>query len=255
MKNWTLPLLVGLAVVFFGLSYFISRTADQQSGLSPLASAEDIRGTVYGLRKNSTKREKLSRSWSVASLDSMETGGDGEFVLKFETGYEVRVLDSTLLTLDKEEDRVILIIKRGDVHIEKFGSDGKLVISKEGRRFQAPEYEMQYKNSKSNLALTTPPSNNSQQLTSQQIQDTLNSHKNDFYRCYTQLLQKTPGVSGQSNLAFTIDPSGRVVNPSISSSSLSDKNFQACLVEVISRIHFKSFPGESISTVFPIKFE
>lgn len=255
MKNWTLPLLVGLAVVFFGLSYFLSRSADQQAGLSPLASAEEIRGTVYGLRKNSNKREKLVRSWSISSLDSMETGGDGEFLMKFETGFEVRVLDSTLLTLDKEEDRVILIIKRGDVHIVKFGADGKLVISKEGRRFLAPEYELQYKNSKSALQLKSPQTGDSSQLSGQQIQDTLNAHKNDFYRCYTKLLQKTPGVSGQSNISFTIDPSGRVVSPSVSSSSLSDKSFQACLVEVIQRINFKSFSGDSISTVFPIKFE
>jgi len=257
MKNWALPLLAGIGVIFFVLSFFVSKNTDQQVGLGRVASLDEVRGSVSGTKKTSPKKFKLTKGSELLPLDTLETNANGEALIRFDSGFTVRVFDNAFITIDKENESILLIVKRGDIHVESFGNDGQLVISKEGQRFQAAEYNLKYKGLADGLQLSQPSGTENQvnTLSTQQIQDTLNSHRNDFYRCYTKLLQKSPGVTGQSTLAFLIDPSGRVLNPSLSTSSLADNDFKVCLLEVISRVQFKSFVGESISAVFPLRFE
>lgn len=266
-NNWLIPSLIAIGLLSLALSFFIaSRTEKQKTGQTPLARIELNLGKVFVLRKNMTQKDTLTKRAPLYALDSVETGADGDATMDFDSSYRIRVEENTLITLDQDEERIIIIIKRGDVQVENFGKDDTVYVSRDGVRWTATDYEQQYK--KQTPTQTLPdlapsgdnmPESSSKRadggLTADFIQETLRLQRGAFFKCYTQLLQKTPGVVGQASLSFTIERSGKVFNAEVASSSITDATFKKCLVEALRRVEFKSFTGDAISTVFPLKFE
>lgn len=264
--SWLIPALITFGIVSLVLSLFIaSQTEKQKPGDRPLARIELNLGKVFILRKNLTQKDILTRRATLFALDSVETGPDGDATMEFDSAYRIRVQENSLITLDAEKDRTVIIIKRGDVQVENFGREGTVFISREGVRWGATDYELNYKkqapaNSLPDLAPSGESSTGSappraEGLTSDLIQDTLKTYRASFFKCYTQLLQKTPGVVGQASLSFTIERTGRVHQAEVASSSINDADFKKCLLDAIRRVEFKSFNGDPISTIFPLRFE
>jgi hypothetical protein len=265
-NSWTIPLLIGLGLGSILLSLLISsRTEKLKPGIRPLARIELNLGKVSVFRKNMTSKETLAKRTSLFALDSVETGADGDATMDFDSSYRIRVMENSLITLDNESEKTVIIIKRGDVQVENFGREGSVYVSRDGVRWTATEYEMEYKKqapdgalpdlAPSGSAISPSGKTSTEGLTSDAIQDTLKAHRGNFFRCYTQLLQRTPGVVGQASVSFTIERTGKVSNPEVTSSTLSDPAFKKCLVEATRRVEFKSFVGDAIHTVFPLKFE
>lgn len=266
-NNWLIPSLIIAGILSVALSLFIaSQTEKQKPGSHPLARIELNLGKVHILRKNMTLKETLTRRATLFSLDSVETTADGDATLEFDSAYRIRVQENSLITLDEENERIVLIIKRGDVQVENFGREGSVFVSREGVRWNATDYEMNYKKqvpseSLPDLApaetgsISSPTANMTDGLTSEYIQDTLKTHRGSFFKCYTQLLQKTPGLVGQASISFTIEKTGRVSQATIASTSINDAAFKKCLIDAIQRVEFKAFTGDPISTVFPLRFE
>ncbi|HEY1079037.1 MAG TPA: AgmX/PglI C-terminal domain-containing protein [Bdellovibrio sp.] len=264
-NNWLIPSLIVIGLFSVALSLFIaSQTEKQKPGARPLARLELNLGKVFVLRKNLTQKETLTRKSTLFALDSVETSVDGDATMEFDSSYRIRVQENSLITLDEENDRIVLIIKRGDVQIENYGREGSVYVSKDGVRWTATDYEMNYKkqapaDNLPEVVPSTEPSTattvSSDGLTSEFIQDTLKTHRGSFFKCYTQLLQKTPGVVGQASITFTIIKTGKVTQAAIASSSINDSSFKSCLLEAIKRVEFKAFNGDPISTVFPLRFE
>lgn len=265
-NNWLIPSLIGLGVLSLALSLFISsQTEKSKVATRPLARIDLNLGKVFVLRKNMTQKETLTRTASLYPQDSVETGPDGDATMTFDSAYRIRVQENSLVTLDEEYDRQVILIKRGDVQVEGYGRDGSVMISRDGVRWTATDYETNYRkqaNAQTNLPDLAPSTEGysrqqkaGEGLTSEFIQETLRTHRNSFFKCYTLLLQKTPGVVGQASIGFTIERTGKVSNPTVASSSIADQQFKKCLTEAIRRVEFKSFSGDPISTVFPLKFE
>jgi hypothetical protein len=264
-NNWLIPSLIGLGVLSVALSLVVSSLTEKQKvATRPLARVDLNLGKVFVLRKNMTQKETLTRTASLYALDSVETGPDGDATMTFDSAYRIRVQENSLITVDEEYDRQVILIKRGDVQVEGYGRDGTVMISRDGVRWTATDYETNYRKQANspNLPDQAPSTEGyvgkksaSEGLTSEFIQETLRTHRNSFFKCYTQLLQKTPGVVGQAAVGFTIERTGKVSNPTVTSSTINDNNFKKCLIEAIRRVEFKSFSGDPISTVFPLKFE
>lgn len=262
--NWLIPALIAAGVISLLLSIFIaSQTEKQKPGDRPLARLELNLGKVFVLRKNLTQKEILTRRSTLFALDSVETGPDGDATMEFDSAYRIRVQENSMITLDAENDRIVLIIKRGDVQVENYGREGSVFVSRDGVRWNATDYEMNYKKQAPPTSLpelaptdtTIADTPKVEGLTADHIQDTLKTYRPSFFKCYTQLLQKTPGVVGQASLSFTIERTGRVNQAEVASSSINDADFKKCLLEAIRRVEFKSFSGNPISTVFPLRFE
>lgn len=264
-NNWLIPSLIIVGTISIALSLFIaSRTEIQKPGARPLARLELNLGKVFVLRKSLTQKEVLSRRSTLFPLDSVETGVEGDATMEFDSAYRIRIQENSMVTLDEEGDHIVLIIKRGDLQVENFGREGSVLISRDGIRWEATEYENVYKKQAPaetlpemapTETLSTQPTSIPEGLTSEFILDTLKTQRGSFFKCYTQLLQKTPGVVGQASISFTIEPMGKVSQAEIASSSINDASFKKCLLDAIRRVEFKSFGGDPISTVFPIRFE
>lgn len=267
LKNGLVPILVGIGILCLGLSlYLATRTEKSLFTQKPLATLSNGSGQVSIFRKNMTTKETLTQKTFLYTLDSVETSADGEAMMEFDSGYRIHIPENTLLTLAQERDRTTLLLKRGDIQVENYGQEDTLFISKDGARWKPNEYELVHKarrgdqslpeSSTGSAEVTAIPSTQLKEgLSPDYIQDMMRSQRQNFFKCYTQLLQKTPGLTGQASLSFVIEPSGKVTQPEVASSNIQDSTFKKCLVEAVQRVEFKSFRGEALSTVFPLKFE
>lgn len=241
-----------------------SRLESQSSGLKVLARVIYNSGEVYVLHKNMTTKETLTKSASLYYLDTVETGPNGDATFEMESGYRLRVLDNTLITLDQEGEKAILILKRGDVQIEAMGRDNSVLVSKNGQRMTLSEYESLLRKEHAQAGFpemapiateSTPTQATTDSLSSEYIQDTLKRQIPAFDKCYKQLLQRTPGVGGQVVMTFTIERSGKIVSADVTNSTVNSPEFKRCLSEALRRVEFKSFRGDPITSTFPLSFE
>ena len=254
--------LVGLFLL--GLSYYFSKQeAAKPEREMRLARLERETGKVFVLRSGYTQKENIERRAQLYSLDSIETTDLGEATLSFESAYRVKVLASSLVTLEKIDDpetfHVVVIIKRGDIRVENFGREGELFIAKNGDRVSASDYNSSSLAQLPTAAPTpvdesTAPTPN-QTLSEDEIGAVMNSHKTAFFKCYTQLLQKEPQAKGNVSLSFTIENTGKLSVAEVTASQIQNQDFKKCLIEVLHRIEFKSFQGVPVSTLFPLIFE
>jgi len=263
-NKWLIPSLIIAGFFFMGLSWFMStRLENQSSGLKLLARIVYNSGEVYVFHKNMTTKETLKKSASLYYLDTVETGPNGDATFEMEGGHRLRVLDNTLITMDQEGEKAILILKRGDVQVEALGAGNNVMVSKNGQRMTLSEYESQLRRENAQagfpemapVAMETPTTPTTDSLSSEYIQDTLKRQIPAFDKCYKQLLQRTPGTVGQVVMTFTIERSGKIVSADATTSTINNADFKRCLSEAIRRVEFKSFRGDPITSTFPLSFE
>ncbi len=254
----------GLVMTFFfsgllllGIGLLVSKWMDADSPTSPaLAQIEKITDQVLILKKHLTQKEIIKKKTPLRALETLETSADGEAYLDFPSAFRLHVLPNTQLTLDQDGDATVVFLKIGEIKMESQGREGTLIIAKGGLRWSAPEYDSLNKTSRATEpTLSAGDSQPQEGLTPSYIVDTLKSQKGIFYKCYTQLLQKKPGLSGETSISMTIEPNGKISRSDVTSSQLGDANFRKCLSEATARIAFRPFRGEAITTVFPLKFE
>lgn len=251
--------------------------AREPSETRALARLQPVFGTTFVERNE--KKDSAKAHQILQKLDTVETSHDSEALIQFPNGEQVRLFENSVALLDLEAGKALLILKEGDLWVEtaKDGADA-VMISRDGiRRSLAGDrdYQSHERAVEKNRLVTKvktplrekasapansgdiafPPRSRLESLTSDYIQSTLRTQRNLFFKCYTSLLQKTPGVSGEASVAFTIERSGRVSQAEVSSSNFKDPNFRRCLTEAVRRVEFKSFAGDPVNTLFPLRFQ
>jgi hypothetical protein len=259
-RKWALAFSV-FGIACLSLFAFLStRTFRSSTNLPEVGVVEVFQGDVFLFKSQPGIKEKIvGRQW-IRSTDSLETTEETDVIVEFPSNFRIKIDPQSLVYFEQTEEVSRLLVKRGNIAIENFGREGSLLISKDGAELNATEYGQSHEKAAtqptSDLAAKASGQRHREiRLTQKIIQDVLKNVKNQFYKCYSQLLQKTPGVGGQSSIAFSILATGRVSQPEVSSSTLSDSQFKKCLLSVIERVEFPSFAGASVNTVFPIRFE
>lgn len=268
-EHW-IPALIGVGTALVLISFFLPFSSQKTSkNQVPIAQAWRETGQVFRIKQGSIEKLKIDKRTEIQDQDTLETDDIGETIIAFPSGFQIRVFNNSLLTLEKLDDEkgfyVVVILKRGELRIEQFGEEGRLYISKNGDRVSATDYN----ESLLARAQTTPDQTNDQILSSssklsqelnaglsqQEIAQAVQKYRTSFFKCYTQLLQKEATAKGQVNLSFTIQPEGKLTQPQIVYSEIKNSDFKKCLLDVTGRIEFRQFQGNAISTLFPLKFE
>ena len=68
-----------------------------------------------------------------------------------------------------------------------------------------------------------------------QVSAVVNNHSAAIQYCYERELKRHPGLKGKCAIRFTITPEGKVVNPTILSSTLNSESVERCVLSRISR--------------------
>lgn len=246
-----------LGVGFISIGYLLSKPNSKTvSKPQMLGQIEKLAGNASLTRKNQSRSHPLADSEPLMILDTIETHKQSRVELQIKDDTKIRLNAETKVVIDQERDIVLIILAKGSFSIESYGSQNQVSVSYQGQRIRLQEWEqwLAAQNTPGKRS-TLSAYGSSNKLSETIISDTIQAHKAKFLQCYNKLLQKTPGVSGSVTMAFTIERNGRVNNPTVASSVLSDNSFKACLFEVLNRIEFKAFDGEPISTVIPLNFE
>lgn len=252
--------IVGFSCLLLSLWFYKNPTPTKNN--SNIAMVEPLSGEVIVLRKSFTSKDSIRELTQLYPLDNVDVGIDSEAILDFPTGHRLTLNENTSITVNKENETYIVILRRGNYQIESEGPKNKVLISKNGVRWDVVDYlNLNNKESLPQInEVASPAANTSSSVmpsspTPEYIASIMTGYRDSFQRCYSQILLKNSSARGDSSLSFTILRNGKTSEPKIISSSISDPAFKKCLIDVVARAHFKSFQGEPITTVFPLKFE
>ncbi len=281
MKNKIILLFisVGILLILFSLFFsssnvntFFSKTiaqVKQKNGYASIESADQV---------NPLSLEVKSK---ITHLNTIKTEARSEVVITLDQfKADIKIFENSQILFENNEENIILTIKVGQLEIESLGnvdvnieskqkSDRKenaksFWIKKEGRQYSAIDYYSSIQNQNENNTkkdiLTKNYQNQSgfaskEQLSQIKIEELLNSKKNEFFRCYGQLIQKDEPSHGQVLISFEVQNSGKTNQVTISKTDIQQPVFLSCLKEIIQRTQFPSFSGPAITTVFPLSFE
>lgn len=268
MKSWLIPGLIIAGIALIVTALIIPSRSIDTLGKKVIATVTEITGsaTVEGLDQTDTA--DIQKKTKIKNLDVIKTKAGAEASIELSTiKAEVRILEnSNVLFEENTEGSIILTIKEGDVIIDSLGNKtddqgpgAHFWIRKDGRQLSALDYAIT--NEKNTLSSPTQKSKFASQikksdvLSQSKIEEILNTKKNDFFRCYGQLIQKEEQAHGQLLLSFEILPTGKVAAVDVTKTDINQPSFLSCLKEVVMRTTFPPFNGKSITTVFPLKFD
>lgn len=289
-KTWIF-VLAGSATLCFSLYW--PHLYNSMKTTNSLATIVSAKGTTEWISRQSLKKQKTKKALTIALNESLSTGTDGEMVLRFKKGAEIKLLPSTFVTLIRKANATLVAIRRGDIEVIKEGEANSVMVAQEGQDRSLREY--QSKDSENNLVIdpqtletvkmvdtdlpTGNESSNKPDLAAnassllnpmalsdksnkdlqaqirKMIADRIGSQKNHLFRCYSTLIQKQKTAHGRLDVHFTVANTGKIKEPTIVSSEINDPKFQKCLLQIIQRTDFQPFEGQSVSTLLPLRFE
>ncbi len=256
-NNWFVPGIILAGLVLIGFSLWAPQgqfgfNFNQKS----LAIIVEKTGTVTFQNNEMPAETKLELKQKLEALDTVRTNTESDILVQFNDGGQFRLAENSEVVLDiLDNGSPLVVIRSGEITIEKFGTSPSFWVRSEGQLYTASDYVLVDKKSARSLKDESPKNPDREQITQAEIESVLNSKKADFFKCFGQLIQKKPQAAGQMLISFTIENRGYTSQIEISKADINDTQFKSCLGEVVSRTKFRAFAGNPITTVFPLKFE
>ena len=246
MKSWLVPgfILAGIALIITAL-VIPTRSIDTM-GKKVIATVTGFTGssTVEGL--DQTDRAEVQKKTKIKNFDVIKTENQSDSSVEISSiQAEIRILEnSQVLFEENTEGSIILTIKDGDLIIESLGNQAgdqghsaRFWIKKDGRQLSALDYavtsDQARQSSPEQKTKFASSIKKSDILSQSKIEEILNTKKNDFFRCYGQLIQKEEGAHGQILLSFEILSTGKVKSVDIAKTEINQPSFLSCLKEVV----------------------
>lgn len=256
MKPWLIPALIGVGILLILISVFGTKSSDRSAVTeNDLAFLNEKTGIVYVQNYEMPEPIILKSNFALHAKDSVRTENQSDALVQFSNEGQFRLAENTEVLLDLQNtNEPVVIVKTGDISIERFGRAPSFWVRKDGQSLTAVDFALSDK--KNAPKLKDPlPTKQETALTQTDIEVVMNAKKTDFFKCYGQTLQKDPQARGQVLIGFKIEKNGQTAKIEISKSDIADNSFKTCLLEVVARTQFKNFSGEPIHTIFPLKFE
>lgn len=257
LKAWLVPTLIAVGILLIFFSTFLSKSSNRRAvSDSDLAFLNEKTGSVTVQNYEMPEPIQLKTTFSLHPKDVIKTDSNSDALIQFNNEGQLRLGENTEILLDLLDSQApVVIVKSGDVYVEKFGAKPSFWIRKDGQSLSAVDFALADKKNAPKLKDPIPNKLENETLSQNDIEVNMSSRKNDFFKCYGQTLQKNVAARGSVLLSFTIEKNGQTSKIEVSKSDIQDNSFKSCLMEVVARTQFKSFTGAPISTVFPLKFE
>jgi hypothetical protein len=264
-------LLLGLVLSLVGF-FFVFRSEQNVLSGKEIARLEVVSGSFQLFRnqnKISLTRQKLNKVIPLFSLDRIESSPGSQGLLKTSRGDVFRLFDSQAFTLDEQNEEIRIILHHGELTLDQRSEEDQTFIVLNGEMLSLDQYFLR------DLTSLTPPSPNNHHLPQEnknqsketlsprspisisrdQLRELIQKNRQQFFKCYSSLLQKEPKAQGEVRATLRILKNGKVTQPSIVQSFTENQEFKNCLVQVLSRTDVPAFEGEQITTIIPLLFE
>jgi hypothetical protein len=256
LKAWLVPALIAVGVGLILISTLLSRNDRKTVSDSDLAFLNEKTGTVTVQNYEMPEPIQLKSNFSLHPKDVVKTDSNSDALIQFNNEGQLRLSENTEILLDVLDSTApVVIVKSGEVFVEKFGAKPSFWIRKDGQSLSALDFALADKKNAPKLKDPIPDKIATETLSQSEIEVNMTARKSDFFKCYGQTLQKNLAARGSVLISFTIEKNGKTSKIEVSKSDIQDNTFKICLMEVVARTQFKSFTGPPINTVFPLKFE
>ena len=256
IKTWLFPGLIVLGTILIFVSTLLPKSSRKAVSESDLAFLNEKSGSVTVKNYEMPEPIQLKTNFSLHPKDVVKTDSNSDALIQFNNEGQLRLAENTEVLLDVLDNQApVVIVKSGDVFVEKFGAKPSFWIRKDGQSLSAIDFALADKKNAPKLKDQIPNKLDNETLSQNDIEVNMAARKSDFFKCYGQALQKDLTARGSVMLAFTIEKNGQTSKIEVSKSDIQDNTFKTCLMEVVARTQFKSFTGAAINTVFPLKFE
>ncbi len=128
----------GLLALGLGLYWPKYYSSLKQEGV--LATIISSKGTNEWVSRRSLKSLSPQKSNQIKINESLATGTDGEMVLRFKKGAEIRLLPSSFITLTRKANATLLALRRGDIEVIREGESNSVMVSHKGQDKSLQEF-------------------------------------------------------------------------------------------------------------------
>ena len=256
-KVWLVPALIFLGTCLIFISIWAPKNQNNRSQSdSEIGRVSEKSGQVTLMNNEMPDAVSLKMNTGLNAKDVIRTNENSEASIQFKNEGQFHLSEKSEVLIDLlENGEPVVLVRSGDLFIERFGKDTSFWIRQDGQLFSAVDFALANKSKLTKLKDPVPSKSETNQISQLDIENLLNSKKNDFFKCYGQVLQKNSQARGSVLISFTILNQGQTSKIEISKSDISETVFKSCLTEVVARTQFKAFTGAPITTVFPLKFE
>lgn len=273
-------LFIIIAGSLIGLSFLVSPSRiEKLQGQKKIAEAHWSAGRVKIFRYDFLSYENLQSKASVYNLDTIETLESSRAVLRTSNGLALNLEENSKITIEMQKQIIHITLKQGDIQVTQAAPLGTVIISYKGQpvdstvftqntQFEIPTVQTNNTsistsqntvlNQNQTPEIQTNPKtelHNPTSIIEEQVLHTLAQQKQNYFKCYASLIQRTQAHPIQALVSVTIEPNGVISQAKVTQSTFQEEPFFKCLEEVTLRIKMKSFAGKALSTRFPIKFE
>lgn len=257
MKKWLVPalILVGLSLIVISI-WTPKNQNGRDSSADQIAYVFEKSGEAKVSNNEMPESVTLRVNSSLKPNDLVQTADNSDVAIQWKNEGQFRVMEKSEVLIDQlENGQYLVVVRSGDIFVEKFGEAPSFWIRKDGQLLSASDFALSDKSKLSKLKDPVPTKALDDQVSQAEIENILNSKKTDFFKCYGQVLQRNAQAQGSVLISFTILNQGQAAKVEISRTDINDSQFKSCLTEVVARTQFKSFKGSPITMVFPLKFE
>lgn len=256
-SKWLVPSLILIGSGLIAISIWSPKSQLRNNSTeNELGSAVEVSGEVTLRNNEMPEAIKLKINTVVSGKDLIRTGESSEASIRWSNEGQFHVLEKSEVLIDQlDNGQPLVVVRSGDLFVEKFGQGKSFWVRKDGQLLSALDFALSDKTKLNRLLDPVPAKTDLNQISQVEIETLLNSKKTDFFKCYGQVLQRNAQARGQVLISFTILNHGQTSKIEISKSEINDNSFKSCLTEVVARTQFKTFTGAPVTTVFPLKFE
>jgi hypothetical protein len=104
-------------------------------------------------------------------------------------------------------------------------------------------------------AATPAPSPEAGGLSTEQVKRVVAAHQGAIRTCYELEATRTSAPPGTLEMSWTIEPSGKVSDAKIDSSTLYDARAEACILRQVLGLRFPASAAPTRVDVFPFRFD
>jgi hypothetical protein len=106
-----------------------------------VATVLSNKGTTEWISRHHRRSSTPQKTTTLQMNESISTGTDGEMILRFKRGAEVRVLPSSFITLLRKANSTLIALRRGEIEVLQEGETNSVLVAHGGIDYSLRDYQ------------------------------------------------------------------------------------------------------------------
>lgn len=279
---------IGLAAGFHRAGQWLADSLNkkeiEQNLLPVIGRVSQVEGRVllkrFGDLRGQWVRDGNQLNLDIRDLDTLQVESKTTVKVDLPNGYQLSIEPDSLVVFEKWNSNdaaspVYAHVLQGSLTSDKKGERGKLFVIQNGQ-MSYPEGVMIKKTRElvvhsvaldpetvvSEVSLTPSPAVSvspvpvdGASLSDEYLDEMIGAQREHFQRCQANALRDGLAAKGRLVVGLKIQPSGQIEELHLISNDIGNSSLEKCVLDVFSRVRFKTFSGAPIARSYPLTLE